>query len=42
MTLNESQSCDNFNRFRFMTVKSTIGRRYDEFKDTVSENIETV
>ena len=42
VTLNEPQSCDKFNLFRIMTVKSTIGRRYDEFKDTVSENIETV
>ena len=38
-TLNEPQSCDKFNLFRIMTVKSTISRWYDKFKDPVSENI---
>ena len=38
VTLNKSQSCDKFNLFRIMTVN----RWCDKFKDTVSENIETV
>ena len=42
VTLNKFQSCDKFNLFRIMTVESTINRWCDKFKDTVSENIETV
>ena len=36
------QSCDKFNLFRIITVKSTISRWCDKFEDTVSENTESV
>ena len=43
VTLNEPQPCDKLNLFRIITVKSTINRWCNNrFKDTVSENIETV
>ena len=42
VTLNEPQSCDKFNLFRIMNVKSTISRWRDKFKDTAFQNVETV
>ena len=36
VTLKESQSCDKFNYFRIMTVKNTINRWCDKFKDTIN------
>ena len=37
--LKESQSCDKFSYFRIMTVKNTISRWFDKFKDI--KNTET-
>ena len=41
VTLKKRQSYDKFNLFRIMTVKSTINRWCDKFKDAISGNIET-
>ena len=41
VTHNEPQSCDKCNCFRIMTMKNTISRWSDKFKDAVSNKIET-
>ena len=41
VTHNEPESCDKCNCFRIMTIKNTISRWSNKFKDAISNNIET-
>ena len=41
VTLNEPQSFDKFSFLRIFTVKNTISRWCNKFKDTVSKDIKT-